>query len=396
MLYNSRSFGQVLVDPHGTPRYWPAVWQLFFGGALAESTLRRQLRHLDALYRSFDEGAGLGSLDDAIARCDLDCIAEGLDRFFVTLTNEQCPPATGAERWRASLHFVESLLERLARAQDVSTRLNSLRSRLERLERLYGDLRPARRRSSRFVRALPPAVLRELYEMVLPESASNPFLQVRTQWRAYVLFSLLLHQGLRRGESLILRVDGLKSERAPETGHRVFWLDVTTREEDADPRSSTPSQKNAFSVRQLPVSDGMALTVRTYVENWRGRCNHAWLLNSQRNLPLSAEGVNKMFIRISEQLSEDSRKELVARKGAPFVTPHDLRHTAAVVRLRQFWSRGMSDAQAMQSMRSFFGWSRDSTMPLLYAKAAFDERLATVWNDELDARVAVLRELPDD
>jgi len=56
----------------------------------------------------------------------------------------------------------------------------------------------------------------------------------------------------------------------------------------------------------------------------------------------------------------------------------------------------MSDAQAMQSMRSFFGWSRDSTMPLLYAKAAFDERLATVWNDEMDNRVAILRELPDD
>jgi hypothetical protein len=49
--------------------------------------------------------------------------------------------------------------------------------------------------------------------------------------------------------------------------------------------------------------------------------------------------------------------------------------------------------EAMQQMRSFFGWARSSDMPLRYARTVFEDRLASVWRTEFDERVEVLRNL---
>lgn len=76
------------------------------------------------------------------------------------------------------------------------------------------------------------------------------------------------------------------------------------------------------------------------------------------------------------------------------ISAHDLRHTAAVVRIKQLLANGDAMPEALQKLRSFFGWSPTSPMPQLYAKAAFEERLETVWTDEFDDRVAMLKELP--
>ncbi len=47
----------------------------------------------------------------------------------------------------------------------------------------------------------------------------------------------------------------------------------------------------------------------------------------------------------------------------------------------------------LEQMRVFFGWSRDSDMPLRYARAVF-EALHSVWNSNFDDHVEVLRSLP--
>jgi hypothetical protein len=56
--------------------------------------------------------------------------------------------------------------------------------------------------------------------------------------------------------------------------------------------------------------------------------------------------------------------------------------------------RGDAMDEALQKLRTFFGWSRTSTMPSRYARAVFEDRLAGVWNDAFDDRVALLRALP--
>ena len=74
--------------------------------------------------------------------------------------------------------------------------------------------------------------------------------------------------------------------------------------------------------------------------------------------------------------------------------PHDLRHTSAVVRLHQLLDSGDAMDEALQKMRTFFGWSKKSLMPSRYARAVFEDRLADVWNDSFDDRVALLRAIP--
>jgi integrase len=94
----------------------------------------------------------------------------------------------------------------------MSVRLADVALRLERLDRLYGQRRIAKRTNVHFVRALPAAVLDELSALVQPGSQSNPFKSEITQWRVHCTFLLLLHLGLRRGEALTLRADFLNQE----------------------------------------------------------------------------------------------------------------------------------------------------------------------------------------
>ena len=63
--------------------------------------------------------------------------------------------------------------------------------------------------------------------------------------------------------------------------------------------------------------------------------------------------------------------------------------------MQQWTAAGESPEKAMEHMRSFFGWSKESLMPMLYAKAALDERRNDTWNEELDDRVNMLRNMPE-
>lgn len=392
MLLKIPNYGYVLVDGRGLPRYWAIAWGLILGGSLADSTLKQKLAHLDAFYLHVDSVRGSGSLDDAFGSLNIPFLEEMLESFFVTLINVPEVGLTAEQRWKDALAFVKEICERIARTPALSIILEDTRIRLERLERLYGKLRVAKKTKPKFVRALPASVMQELYDAVIPGSKTNPFLKEASQWRAYTAFLLFLHQGLRRGEALSLPVDFLKSERV-QSGMQ-YWLNVRTNEyEENDIRHSVPSIKTVSSIRQIPVSSKTANAITTYIENYRGKQNHSFLLSSARGHPLSAEGIHYFFNRLSAGLSKDTLKVLHDRTGMQSISAHDLRHTAAVVRTKQLLSRGEPMPEVLQKMRSFFGWSADSPMPQLYAKAAFEERLQTVWSDAFDDRAAMLMEL---
>ncbi|HKQ83197.1 MAG TPA: hypothetical protein VJS42_13475, partial [Steroidobacteraceae bacterium] len=106
------------------------------------------------------------------------------------------------------------------------------------------------------VRSLPASTVEALYLLLDPDSRHNPFTRESTRWRIFVAFVLMLHQGLRRGEALLLPADAVKS--AYDRGqHRMrYWLNVGQNkyeDSEVDPRYSKPSIKNAHSLRQLPV-----------------------------------------------------------------------------------------------------------------------------------------------
>lgn len=392
MRYTLPDGTDVLVDRIGLPRYWAAVWSIFHGGGLAPSTLQVKIKHIEALYQHADTLCG--QFDDALSALNLDVISTVLESFFVTLRNVPKPTNTAQARWNAAFHFVKDTCERIERDPTIANRMSDIRERMSRLDRLYLGLRPFRKRLGTQLKAVPRSVVFEMLDAATPGSPSNPFLQEATQWRVYSLVTLLLFQGLRRGEMLSLRADFLKSELDLRTNTVRWRMSVKTNESEDDSRASLPSIKTAQSIRTIPVTAQTAEGLLAYGESYRGRVNHGYFLSSMRGLPLSLEGVSKTLQKLTTALTPAARAELLDLTGAEYLSAHALRHTCAVVRMKQLLSSGQSPEQAMAQLRSFFGWSKTSVMPLHYAKAALDERLNETWNNKLDDRLELLNGLP--
>jgi integrase len=387
----------ILVDLAGVPRYWATIWSALTLNEVAPSTRDKKLRFLESLYVHADETAGPGSLDRGLCPFDEPLIATILESWFISIVNRGNSSPSDEARWRTGFEFVSSTVTWLSKSPLPGADSRGIELKLHRLSHLYGQLHVARPRQSTPVRSLPANVAEALYELLDPRSEANPFVSERTRWIVFISFMLMLHQGLRRGELLQLPADAVKSAYDIRTDCERSWLNVETNpyeDESTDPRFSRPSIKTAQSIRQLPVSPAMASLVQSYVENYRGRPDHAFLLNSQKQLPLSTESLTKLFAKASGALPEKIREELFARTGRFTVTPHDLRHTCAVVRLNQLLAQGNHMDEATQKLRTFFGWSRESTMPMRYASAVFEDRLSKVWSDQFDSQIEMLRALP--
>jgi integrase len=388
--------GPVLVDRHGLPRYWAAVWSAAVTGALADSTHIKKLRYVDNLYQHADQLRGYGALDDALGTLNDVDLAEILESWFISIRNQAATTEADETRWQVGLSFVTSVVSWIAKS-DTHKTLRQIESRLHQLSVLYSQFRVKKRNTPEMIRSLPASTVEVLYQILDPESKDNPFSRVQTRWRVYVAFILMLHQGLRRGEVLLLPADAIKSAFDAKLGRERCWINVRENDYESsaqDPRYSKPSIKTKDSNRQIPTSETTARIIESYACNYRGRPQHSFLLNSKSNVPLSTEALTKAFSVISNALPVYVVKELESRTGKTTVTPHDLRYTCAVVRLHQLLQHGDSMDEALQKMRTFFGWSRQSTMPSRYARAVFEDRLAGVWNNAFDDRVALLRAIP--
>jgi integrase len=387
----------VLVDTNQLPRYWVTVWSTLTSADAAPATQSKKLRGIENLYQHVDTLYGCGALDDALGRLDEQRLAAMLESWFITIRNR--PNVTDADetRWQTGLTYVTSIVTWLSSSTIPNKRLHHIEARLHRLSHLYRQLHVRRRRQPASIRSLPANVAQTLYAMLDPASINNPFSRKRTRWLTFISFVLMLHQGLRRGELLLLTADTIKSAFDQQQQRTRYWLNVREspyEETEDDPRYSRPGIKTAHSIRQLPVSEAVATLVQSYVENYRGKPNHAFLLNSQKNAPLSTESLTKVFAKISAALPTVVLKELTERTGKTSVTPHDLRHTCAVVRLNQLLKQGDSMDEALQKLRAFFGWSRESLMPVRYARAVFEDRLSSVWCDMFDEQVEMMRAIP--
>jgi len=387
----------LLVDHCGLPRYWSTVWMSISLSALADTTRTKKLRHIERLYRHADQLRGQGALDDALSAVDHVALAEILESWFVTIINQ--PETTRADelRWKTGLEFVVNIITWISKSRPFDTELRLVEKRIHQLNLLYGQLHIRRQRSTETIRSLPASVVQELYNALDPESSRNPFKQERTRWRVYVTFILMLHQGLRRGEVLLLATDSIKSAFDRTQDRNRHWLNVQNNPYDEgaiDTRYSRPSIKTVSSIRQIPVSDLVSGIIQTYTDNFRGKPEHPFLLNSQLNSPLSTESISKAFTAITQALPATALKELEDRTGKCLVSPHDLRHTCAVLRLNQLLEQKDPMDVALSKLRTFFGWSKASDMPTRYARAVFEDRLAEVWNNTFDDRVDLLRSIP--
>ena len=393
----------LLLDDIGLPRYWATVRAAVSSRDLAVSTETKNLRHIEALYVFADDLKYQGFLDDTLTQCDFGELGSLLEAYFISLKNRPKLTDSAQKQWRTGLSFIRDVVTGLGKNAAAHSGLAHVEAQLLRLDAAYSQLKIQKRRRPATLRALPAEVVSWLYETLDPESPTNPFKRQITRWRVFTAFVIMLHEGLRRGEMLLLPVDAVKTGFDSKTQCDRHWINIQSLETDdkeagvkvnVDKRFNKPSIKTSDSIRQIPVSKLTANVIQSYADNYRGKPDHPFLLNSQKNLALSHESLTTYFTRISAQLPASVRKLLHDRNNKESIEPHDLRHTCAVVRLNQMLAEGTSMAVAVPGLRAFFGWSIDSDMPMRYARAVFEDRNANIWARIQDDRIELLQAIP--
>jgi len=382
--------GWVVTDRLGRLRYWPTIWAELTRSASADRTRQVHLTAIDRLYASAEVQLGADRLDDALTVGDFDVLEGILGGFLGTLRNEGLIAGVGrADTWRSAMAFVGDIMR--LRGGSSGEEIFAIETRLRRLERLYGRLSPTPPATRAPIRALPAIVVEDLYAQFDPTSPRNPFRSTPLKWRNFLIFLLLLHLGLRRGEVGLLPANAVKDEFDPSTGTERYWIDVEASD-DHDPRYEAPSLKTETARRQLPLSREILKVHDIYVENYRVKSGHPFLISSQQARPLSLRAFGYVFEAVTENLTGPARCALENRR-LDSVSAHDLRHTAAVLRLHRYVEAGNDLPLAIEKLRVFFGWSYGSEMPRLYARAYFEPTLAEVWNDTFDRFVDTLRQV---
>ncbi|MDG4719715.1 MULTISPECIES: site-specific integrase [Thalassospira] len=385
--------GALSADTDGVPRYWIIVWLDSLKPKLAKSTRRRYCRHLNTFYDYSEELYGRRTFDRAISDLDFDQIETILSGYLYRLRNLQKHESSGNHAhdiWNTCTAFLFDLLNYLV-PQSYDNKVGELFERLKHRVNLYDQLTLSAHARPTSAKVLPAAVLTELCEIFNPNSSSNPFRTEKQRWRNYLIFHLLTSLGVRRSELLLLTTTSVKQDTFYGSNgcQTKTWISIEPPNvKIRDPRHTEPSLKTSFSARNIPVNSELTAIHDTYLRNFRTRSPYPYLLTSRNGLPLSTARVNSVFARAKENLSNNALNCIA--NGTP-LSPHALRHTAAVYRIRKHIDQGDSLEIAVEKLRVFFGWAPTSQMPRLYARAYFESSHQDVWSENFDRFIHGLR-----
>lgn len=392
----SSCIGFSLITDQGLPRYWATVWAEVLHAGMKAGTKKTYLYGIEKLYRHAELLSEISSLDKAIAQADLPLLEVILTSFLSVLSNEASANENDNTRaWESALTFIKELIGHIdaLSARDMAT----MQTRQLRLQRLYSQLRPARKKPPQKIRALPAIVVEDLYEIFSPTSARNPFRSERLRWRNFLIFLLLMHLGLRRGEIGLLAADAIKSDFDYDGQLDRYWINVEeTPYEDEDPRFDAPSLKTSNSKRQLPIPEEILQASEVFLTSHRKSSSYSYMFLSQKDKPISLRSIHNIFDVASENLTEKSKISL-SNRGVDSISPHDLRHTCAVYRLSRYVERNGGNVDlATEKLRVFFGWSHNSSMPRHYARSYYESSQSDIWSEKYDYIVSALRMINGD
>jgi integrase len=166
-------------------------------------------------------------------------------------------------------------------------------------------------------RAPPTELVERFMEIGAPDNPKNPFLDPGVRLRNAIIFGLLRHPTIRRGELLSLRLDQF------EFGHEPSVWVRRNQDDPADSRRYQPVAKT--KERPLPLPLALADQIQHYIINVRALIatarRHPYLLVSHRNgatlgSPLSLSA-------LSSQIFTAMRKVDTAFAA---IHPHAFRH----------------------------------------------------------------------
>jgi len=386
-LNDAESRGFILVDQFtGLPCIGASIWISLYENKFSDSYMRKKLHAISRFYDHVSENmAHPIGLDGLLIQKNIEALEEQLRSFLGVLQNQSKQTQINTSRTlKHSVGFViDTVTEIAVRSHRSREQINSIIRNLNNLQTLYRFLRPEKKNVNLAIRSIPASVTDEVFGIVTPSSATNPFRTGKLKKRNFLIISLLFYMGLRRGELLTLETSAFKSEYSAKDNRQLYWLDVR-QSSQYDNRLYTPKLKNEYSERQIPLPEALYYGCLEYVSNWRGRCAHGFLISTSNGSALTERGLTEIFNRLNQHLSTAAKNELNYVTGSKTFSPHSLRHSAAVYRIRAFREAGYEMSQAEALMRSFFGWSYTSAMPRRYAKAYYQEQLSTTWFDEMN------------
>jgi len=336
---------------------------------------------------------GQYDLDELFIRGQANQIYVVLRSYLAKLQNDTALNETDqSERWQMVVKFSSETLDEILHRgfnQSYRTDLNRAKADLRRIEDLYSYLRAPKNLFSKKARSIPSPVLDDLFEVISPNSLRNPFRGSKLKWRNFLIVSMLLYQGLRAGELLSLPANCVKHSYDPVAAKDVFWLNVKPSNL-LDSRTSRPKIKNAYSVRQIPIDPILARQIQNFNQSFRGKSPHGFLFSSNQSKPLAKSSLGVILDSMSSSLSKRSKDILFSNNEKLKITPHNFRHTCAVMRIKEFLSREIEMGTAEELMRIFFGWSKTSQMPAYYSKAFYEGKLQEFIGMDFSQRLEAL------
>jgi len=390
---NIETLGKLSLTNPGTglPYVGSAVWLSLHELSYSESFLRKNLYAIGKFYRhvakKMDDPNGLDRL--LIDSANIQGLTTHVRTFVGELQNLSAISKVDHSRTlRRVVRFIDVVATEFAyRKSHSSGDISVIKREASKLQVLYKFLKPPQFQKKVPIRSVPRDVLEEIFDRASPDCPENTARLQKLARRNYLIINLFFLVGLRKGELLNLETDSFHSEYCPDEQRQIYWLNVkeSTR---PDPRVRSPKLKNKNSQRQLPISNELYNMCLSYIGNWRGRCSHSFLIISVNGSPLAERSLNEIFVPINQCLSSHSKDLLFQKTGRNRISPHSLRHSSAVYRMKSYKNMGLEISHAEALMRAFYGWSKNSKMPAHYARAFYEEQLITVWGGQFDALVS--------
>jgi len=203
----------------------------------------------------------------------------------------------------------------------------------------------------------------------------NPFSSSRVSFRNYLICTLALEYGLRRGELNLLETDSFKPSLHNLNGVTSYYLVVTNCDDEEE--KAEGSIKTETSHRTLKITKLHYDYLCVYVKNYRlepdQACDSSILfLSTQSPKALSLRMINKIFAYLTKALHQHFPEFITDPKSMEYLQalfPHLLRHTWAVAQLYHMVDElKMSITDAKDLLRVNGGWSIESDMPDHYGR----------------------------
>ena len=192
-----------------------------------------------------------------------------------------------------------------------------------------------------------------LQEVIDPDSHENPWRKPEVRFRNYLLISMLLRLGIRRGEALVIRTTDVNLQKNEVLIRRA-------PDNPDDPRRYLPNTKTRDRI--LPLDEDLAQLIRDYIIQERRKIKaarrHTFLFVSEKGTPLSLAAVSSMFNTLRKRVPDLPHD----------LTPHTLRHTWNDRFSEEMDKHKVREEDEMQQRNYLMGWSETSATAGIYTR----------------------------